>query len=82
MQHCCDELRKNAMVCYRPSGVDLFQTSLYELLHAFGLKTNDDVTSTLYRTRDNFEYIDNGELNAADRFRVGKLYFLWTKTKN
>lgn len=66
----------------RLPGVDLFQTSLYELLHAFGLKTNDDVTSILYRNRDNFEYIDNGELNDADRMRVGKLYFLWTKTKN
>lgn len=64
------------------AGVDLFQTSLHELLHALGLKTNDDPTSILYRNRDNFEYQENGELNEADRIRVGKLYFLWTKPKN
>lgn len=57
-------------------GIDLYQTALYELLHAFGLQSNDDATSIMYRHRDNFAYQDNGELNKADRDRVGQIYFL------
>lgn len=57
-------------------GIDLYSTALYELLHAFGLQTNDDQTSIMYRYRDNFAYQDDGQLNAADRERVGQIYFL------
>lgn len=63
-------------------GVDLFQTALYEILHAFGLQTNDDKTSIMYRQRDNFEYQDDGHLNEADRNRVGQLYHLRSAPKN
>lgn len=64
------------------TGIDLFQNALFELLHAFGLRTNDDNTSILYRHRDGFEYQTNGQLNDADRARVGDLYILRTPAKN
>lgn len=57
-------------------GVDLFQTVLFELLTAFGMRPNDDNASILYNRRDNFGYQDNGQLSDTDRERVGQLYLL------